>query len=246
MSWLQWNGQLWEANKDEATFNVFLRSPDAGGKRFVWIWYLFHNDRVRHPDRDPPYRYLSVELMDLGFSEDWRQLSRRVIRSSPAWQAEHEELNQYGLLSVPHIAVDGDWLQGQMDDDYAGSWKGDHFILRIGERDGYTFPCELDAWVQPEREYERTLPETPEELARGPTGEPNLRVITRARIGKANVQLPRCGNDPLPLARKYLEELTGLADMPVTDIDWWGPKPAHGKEAKALGWRCEVKFELPE
>ena len=75
MSWLQWQGEQWETTKDEAKLDVHLRAPDMGCKRFTWTWHLFHADPIFHTDRDPPYRWLSVELSDLGFEGDWRRFS---------------------------------------------------------------------------------------------------------------------------------------------------------------------------
>lgn len=246
MSWLLWKGEQWATTNDEAKLNVYLRAPDTGGKRFNWTWHLFQHDPISHVDRKPPRRFLTIEINDLGFEGDWRKFSGFELRANAAWQAEHEHFGEYGSHFVPNIHVRGDFFQDQGDDQDAGFWEGDHFTLRLGERDGDSFACELDAWVLPRAQYRRTTPESAAELARPPIGEPNLRVLTRTRIGRATVNLPRCGTDPVPLARKYLEELTGLTDLPERSIEWWGPKlPGQEKEAKAPGWRCTVNFELP-
>lgn len=244
MGWLQWKGEQWETTEDEAQLNVHLRAPDTGGKRFNWTWHLFQNDPIFHADRTPPRRWFSVELSDLGFEGDWRQFSGRELRGHPAWQEEHEHFGEYGHLFVPRIEAWGDHRQAERDDEGHGFWTGHDFILRFGQREGYVIPCELDGWVQPRSEYYRKTPETSAELALPPSGEPNLRVVARTRIGKATVHLPRCGDDPVPLARQYLEEFTGLTDLPVTSIEWWGPKLSGQKEAKAPGWRSTVEFEI--
>jgi hypothetical protein len=245
MSWLLWKGEQWETTDDEAELHVHLRAPDTGGKRFVWGWHLFHADPIHHEDRDPPRRFLSVEISDLGFNDDWRQFSGFELRPTAAWQEEHEHIGEYGSLFVPNVLVSGDYLQADWESEDGGFWEGDHFVLRLGKRDGYTFPCELDAWVIPRAQYRRTTPESAAELARLPVGEPNLRVLARTKITTASVNLARCGNDPVPLAREYLEEFTGLTDIPERSIEWWGPKlPGQKKEAKAPGWRCTVNFDF--
>lgn len=245
MSWLLWKGEQWQTTTDEATLDIHLRAPDTGGKRFVWSWNLFHSDPLYHADRDPPRRFLRVGIGDLGFDRDWRQFSGFELRPNPAWQEEHEHFGEYGSLFVPNLSVSGDYLGDLLGSADDGHWDGDQFTLRLGKRDGYTFPCELDAWVQPRDQYRRTTPETAAELVRPPIGEPNLRILTRTKIGRATVNLARCGNDPLPLARQYLEECTGLVDLPEMSIDWWGPKLFGQKEAAAPGWRCTVNFDGP-
>ena len=166
------------------------------------------------------------------------------LQGNPAWQEEQEHFGEYGHLSVPRIDARGDLLASGSGDHDDGLWAGDDFILRLGQRDGYVFPCELDGWVQPQRAYYRKTPETAADLAVRPTAEPNLRVVARTRIGKVSVNLPRCGGDPVPLARQYLEEFTGLTDLPVHSIEWWGPKLPGQKEVKGPGWRSTVNFSV--
>jgi hypothetical protein len=243
MSWVQWRGEQWETTDDDADLHVHLRAPDTGGKRFAWTWHLCHNAPIYHEGRNPPCRFLTVEIGDLGFAGDWRRLSGLVLRANAAWQEEHEHVGEYGRLFVPNIFVSGDYRKELKDED--GFWEGDHFVLRLGTRDGHTFATELDAWLLPRTQYRRTTPESAAELARVPAGEPNLRVLARTRITEASVNLPRCGNDPVPLARAYLEEFTGLTDIPARSIEWWGPKlRGEENEAKAPGWRCTVNFDF--
>jgi hypothetical protein len=248
MSRLLWNGEQWADTLDEAQLNIHLRAPDTGGKRFSWTWHLFHNDRIRHADRKPPFRNLSIEIGDLGFTQDWRQFSRFELRSSAQWQEENEYFGEYGHHFVPRISVYGNCLQDQIDENDGddGFWEGNDFVLRFGDRDGFTFATEVEGWLEPRARYHRTAPESPAELARPLEGEPNLRLLTPTRLGKASVNLARGGSDPVPLARQYLEQCTGLTDLPEKSINWWGPKLlGSDKEAKGPGWRCTVNFEAP-
>lgn len=245
MSRLFWQGEQRDDTLDQASLDIHLRAPDTGGKRFSWSWHLFHNDLIRHDDRIPSHRHLSVEIGDLGFTEDWRQFSRFELRSTPQWQEENEYFGEYGHLFVPAISVYGNSMPDQAGND-AGFWEGKDFLLRFGERDGLTFSTELEAWVEPERTYHRTAPESPADLARPPAGEPALRLLTRTRLGKASINMARCGDDPVPQARRYLEECTGLVDLPDPTIEWWGPKlPGHDKQTQAPGLRCTVNFKAP-
>ena len=87
-------------------------------------------------------------------------------------------------------------------------WRAHDFILRLGNRDGWSFPLELDAWLIPETEYWRKSPETPdEEEKRFGEGPPNFRLISRATFATGQVDLTRAAADYLVAhAREILRE----------------------------------------
>ena len=243
MSWLLWKGEQWQTTTDEATLDIHLRAPDTGGKRFVWSWNLFHSDPLYHADRDPPRRFLRVGIGDLGFDRDLRQFSGFELRPNPAWQEEHEHFGEYGSLFVPNhtfrrLSRGSARLSGRRP-------LGRRPIHPpAGQARRLYFSLELDAWVQPRDQYRRTTPETAAEVVRPPIGEPNLRILTRTKIGRATVNLARCGNDPLPLARQYLEECTGCSTFPKGQLTG-GAQNFLGRRGRRPGWRCTVNFDGP-
>jgi hypothetical protein len=85
------------------------------------------------------------------------------------------------------------------------AWVAHDFILRLGNRDGWSFPLELVAWLIPEEEYWRKTPETPEETARFAEGPPNFRLVTRVTFVTGEVEMTRAAAaDPISHAREIL------------------------------------------
>ena len=137
-----------------------------------------------HPAEDYPAgkikieRWLDIDLGNLILNlHDWRRLAGLEIRGDAAWHATQEFFGPYGHChNSPRVNVHQTILKpaaGREGVD-AGrkAWLAHDFILRFGNRDGWSFPCELDAWLIPEEEYHRKEPETPEAAARFRTSRP--------------------------------------------------------------------------
>ncbi len=246
MSWVQWHGGVWPTTDDEATLRVFLGSPDTGRARQEWYFDLMH--LVRDPAVQPvdydTDQALFIRLEQLQFARpDWRELSGWTIRADAAWHATQEGYSQHGYYHSPRVMVgtlnapEGPGRQGT-------NWVAHDFTLRMGQRDGLVFPCELDAWMVPEEEYWRKEPEAAEEVARFGEGPPNLRVITRVQFDGGTVELTRGVGDPLVEARRRLRSELGVEEIHEETLKWaLRSTPDHEKIVDMPGWRSSVHFQ---
>lgn len=252
MSWIQWRNETLPVTRDEASLELRLHEPDMGGPRQSWSLSLTHE--LPWPDDGVKRKYLSqrlftVELLELGVQvRDTRDFSGMVIRSTPEWLDQVQESDPYGRVVEPVLQLHHTNVSAQTGKfDLWENLLSLEWELRFGQLDGMSLPCELDAWaVLPEKEFYRTEPETPEELARFAQGEPVLRMMARADIAHAWVEMERCGDDPVPLARKRLNEaVRGLAIE--QEMMNWQNNYAHMPEQKVLnepGWRSTVSFAM--
>jgi hypothetical protein len=126
-------------------------------------------------------------------------------------------------------------------------WIAHDFILRLGTRDGWSFPCELDAWLIPEDEYYRLAPETPEAAARFPEGPPDFRLVTRATFASGTVELTRsAAADPPAQAREILRAQIGCEARLEPHLNWQlRQTPGREEIVPMPGWRSGVNFFTP-
>lgn len=250
MSWLQWRGKTLSVTDDEAELQLHLWRPNAACPRQSWSLAYAHFLPDPPPDA-PPGDYiqmLEVEVNELHFHEaDWRQFAGREIRADAAWQDAHEYLHEYGRLVRAVISVGAVIEHRGPDDsrevDLFVQWVGEDFILRFGTRDGITFPCELDAWLMPKESWERKEPETEAEAARPPEGPPTLRLIAPASFSHATLDMPRCGDDPTPLAARYLLEQARCDHLPPREVRWAARRePKCADSLPMPGWTSTVEF----
>lgn len=251
MSWIQWQGETLPNTADAAFLEFTLRAPDMGGPRQSWSLSLTHEipwpkDGVGRKYRR--CRWFSAEFDDLGMQvRDVGELSGMVIRSTPEWWARVQESDHYGHLVEPVLKLNHGRISeetGEFDawEDFLSlEWE-----LRFGQLDGMSLPCELDAWAPiPQEEFFRMEPETAAELGKFAEGEPVLRVMMRADIICARVEMERCGDDPVPLARQRLDEAVRGLDIARQTVHWdsnYVSMPEH-KAVKEPGWRSTVLFE---
>jgi hypothetical protein len=251
MSWIQWQRENLPTTRDAAGLNCTLAAPDMQGPRQDWALTLSHE--VPWPPEVPKkYRWLEhleVEIPQLGLQlRSLEELSGLVIRSTPEWLLKVQEYDGYGRLMEPvlvvsHFKVCLETQEVVVNEDYLSvEWE-----LRFGQLDGMTLSCELDAWsVLPEREFFRDEPETPEELAKFAKGEPMLRLMTPVDIRAVTVEMERCGEDPIPLARQRLKEALGIEDTWGERVFWESnfiAMPEH-KAVKEPGWRSKVRVDF--
>ena len=249
MSWVQWLGETWETTDDDAEIDLHLWPPQAMCPRQSWSLSLNHYAwKEGAPEGGPKFeRWIDMEVMNLGFQgRDWRDFSGMEIRGDAAWHAAQEHFNELGRLNSAGVHLRATYVGNSPGNPSpigkGEGWIGHDFILRLGERDGLAFPCELDAWLLPEEEFYRTVPETPAELARFGEGPPDLRVITRAVFTQGVVEVPRT-DDPLPLARRFLREEVALEEIHEPKIEWSLRHTRDFKGSEPMpGWTSRVTF----
>ena len=243
MSWVQWQGETWEATEDEASLYVHIHAPDTAAPRVEWRWELFH---IVCGEKKPDGldSYVSLMIDDLGFRErDWKRFSDREIVADAAWHEAQENTGAYGRLRSSRVEMTVEKCEDEVPvSRHYEQWRAHDFVMRIGKRDGLTFPFELDAWMIPESEYYRDEPE--KEPVPFPSGPPNLRVIAAMVFLGGEVDLPRCGDDPLLLARKTVREETGFDEFKKLTLKWWLRQTPDRAKIVPMppGWRSSVSF----
>jgi len=221
-----------------------------GGPRQNWSLQLNHKQTwpADVPRKYRMQRYLEVEILELGVEvRDLREFSGLVIRSTPEWLERVQQCGQYGHLVEPVVRMHH-WRASPETGEVVASesFLSLEWELRFGQLDECSLPCELDVWALiPEEDFSRREPETAEDLARFAQGEPLLRVMARAEIVGGRVEMERCGNDPLPLARQRLHAAVGGLDVAGETLHWESnfvtmPEP---KAVKEPGWRSAVCFK---
>lgn len=249
MSWIQWQGETLPNTQDCVRLAFTLSAPDMGGPRQNWSLELCHQQAwpADVPSKFRMQSYLYVELWELGLQvQDLREFSGLVIRSTPAWLERVQVSGQYGHLVEPVVQIHNWRASPETGEEVVSeSFLSLEWELRFGKLDGYSLPCELDVWALiPEEEFYRMEPETPEDLARFAQGEPLLRMMARAEIVGGNVEMERCGDDPVPLARKRLHAAVGGLEVAGGTVHWdsnYIMMPEH-KAVKEPGWRSKVSF----
>ncbi len=251
MSWIDWPRDPFPKTQDAATLTCHLTAPDMGGPRQRWAFDLGH--QLPWPKEVPSkyviQRIISLEILELGVQvEDLREFSGLVLRSTPEWLVKVQESGEYGhllepVLSMRHSKISVETQEYEVWENYQSvEWE-----LRFGQLDGTSLSCELEAWALiPEHQFHREKPETKEELAKFAEGEPMLRMMSRVDIEAVTVELPRCGDDPLPLARRRLKEALGIDEWKEEKLFWESnfiAMPDH-KAVKEPGWRSSVRYEL--
>jgi hypothetical protein len=255
MSWIQLNGETWPVTKDEADWRVYIHAADVGCPRVSW------NLDVSHYIRPEDYpageikleRWLDIDLGGLILNlHNWQRLAGLEIRADAAWHATQEFFGPYGHShNSPRVQVHQTILKPYADREgvEAGrkAWTAHDFILRLGSRDGWSFPCELDAWLIPEEEYYRTQPEMPEAAVRFPEEPPNFRLVTRATFVSGSVGLSRhAAADPVSHAREVLREQIASEPMLRAELKWMLRHTPENKEIVPMpGWRSDVHFFTP-
>lgn len=245
MSWIEFLGESWAVSNEDARLHLHLWQPESQCPRRRWGLSLDHVEIPVENGQRVFERSISVEIEDLCFHEtDWRRLAGLEIRADPAWHTRQEHFGEYGeidtgLIQASLLQSSQTSGEGHATHDH---WLGHDFILRLGERDGFHFTCELDAWLLPREEYYRTEPETAAEVARFGDGPPDLRIITRAVFESGSVHVPR-SDEPIPLARQYLREEIGLDQIHEPHIQWALRQSIDGKSHERMpGWTSTVSF----
>jgi len=250
MSWLQLHGETWPVTDDEADLRFHLRAADTGLPRVTWNLEVSHYIRAKNPEAKPGIeRWLDIDLGTVTWHDgDWRRLANLEIRAATAWYARQEYFDENGHLMLPQLTVHQTVLHPRTEhDEVEGkrqSWMAHDFILRFGNRDGWSFPCELDAWLIPEADYHRTTPETLEQTKHFPQTPPDLRLITRATFTQGSVELTRAAAaDPITHARNILREQTRCDTLRQPKLDWMlRQTPGREKIVPMPGWRSTVHF----
>jgi hypothetical protein len=256
MSWIQLHGEVWPVTKDEAELRVYINASDVACPRTWWVLEVSHYTKSGEPPapgRPDLDRWLDIELGDLIFGvRDWRRLAGLEIRADAAWHATQEFIGPYGhSYNSPRVTVHQTVLKGyaEKEEVEAGrkEWIAHDFLLRFGNRDGWSFPCELDAWLIPKEKYYRRTPETPEETARFPEGPPNFRIVTRASFAQGTVDLTRAAAaDPISRAREVLLEEIKCDTMLKPELKWMLRQTPECEEIVPMpGWRSSVHFHTP-
>ena len=162
MSWIQLNGETWPVTKDEADMRVYIHAADVDCPRVSWNLDVSHYIRRKFPaGKIKIERWLDIDLGGLILNlRDWRRLAGLEIRADAAWHATQEFFGPYGHChNSPRVNVHQTILRkfAEREGVEAGrsAWIAHDFILRFGNRDGWSFPCEVDAWLIPEKEYYR-------------------------------------------------------------------------------------------
>jgi hypothetical protein len=253
MSWFQWRGITWQVAQAEACLRVHIRAPDEPEPRVQWSLDTFHAASFpTSADASAPRveRWVSLDIPTLNFPRtDWHRLANTEIRATAAWHdaaAAFSACGNYLDTQATALHTRLRYARDQEAEETGSTdrhWVGHDFILRFGTRDGLSFPCELDAWLLPEKKYYRLEPESAAELARFGEGPPTCRIITLARFVGGNITLPRCGDDPLPAARRELQRLLGLDELFEWNLDWNVRSNLNGNGTERMpGWRSRLSF----
>lgn len=256
MSWIQLHGQTWPVTEDEAKLRVNIQPPDVACPRVDWNLDVSHYPPAEFPVPKGvrTERWLDIELGGLIFNaRDWRKLAGMEIRADAAWHATQEFIGPYGHChNSPRVAVHQTILKSRAEhvaEEEAGhrQWLAHDFILRFGSRDGWSFPCELDAWLIPESKYYRIRPEPKEECTRFSEGPPNFRLVTRATFIAGSVNLTkRAADNPVAHARQVLVDQIGCDEMLDPEVQWMlRPTPGREESVRMPGWRSDVYFATP-
>jgi hypothetical protein len=251
MSWIEWLGEKLpgEAGVD-ARLRVHVWPPESVCPRVSWSMDLrYHLWRQNMPEGKRKIDgWLSIEIGDLGFhGRDWRDLEGMEIRADAAWQSAHEYFGEYGNLNTGQVMLMGSEFPNTPRNPKAKMsevhWLGTDFVLKLGRREGFIFPMELDAWMLPEKEFYRSQPESESELAVFGEGPPDLRLLARAAFVGGIVEVPRC-DDPLPLAARILREEVSLETMHEPAIEWsYRRDYKTGKSVQFPGGTSRVNFK---
>ena len=253
MSWIQLHGEVWPVTKDEADLRVHILAPDAGCPQVSWSLDASHyikTDEPPVPGNPGVDRWLDIDLGGLVLElRDWRRLAGLEIRADAAWHATQEFVGPYGhCYNSPRVTVHRTVLKhyAHREGVEAGrtAWTAHDFILRLGNRDGWSFPCELDAWLIPGEEYHRLTSESPEDVARFAEGPPNFRLVTRATLVGGSVEMERAAAaDPVAYARKVLAGQVGCETMLKPELQWMlRHTPGREEIVPMPGWRSSVRF----
>jgi hypothetical protein len=255
MSWIQLNGETWPVTKHEADLRVYIQAADVGCPRVTWTLdvaqYIYPEDYT--DGKIKIERWLDIDLGDLVLNlRDWRRLAGLEIRADAAWHATQEFFGPYAHChNSPRVHVHQTILKPYAEREGVEpgrkQWIAHDFILRFGSRDGWSFPCELDAWLIPQEEYYRPQPETPEAAAQFPAAPPNFRLVTRATFNQGSVGLTRrAAADPVAHAREILREEIACEPMLRPELKWMLRQTPERREIVPMpGWRSDVHFFTP-
>lgn len=255
MSWIQLHDRVWPVTTDEAKLRVFIRPPDVMCPRVSWDLSVHHypDDEVAsEPEHRTVEQWLHLDLGGLVLDlTDWRRLTGLELRADAAWHAMQEYIGPHGgCHNSPRVSVRQTVIVKQSGTVAAthANWTAHDFILRLGNRDGQSFPCELDAWLIPDDEYHRCEPETPADAARFAVGPPSFRLLTRATFAGGTVELTRrAAVNPLAAARQSLVELIACESFSKPTLNWHlRQSPDGGKIGPMPRWRSYVQFSTEE
>ncbi len=249
MGWIQWQGETWRPTTYEADLRAHIGPADSMSRRISWWLQIAETEWEEiGPDAKPKIeRWIDIDIHNLPLhSHDWRDFSGLEIRADATWHAAHETYGEYGHLSTPVADVMLTYLgtkDGPKELRGREHWHGHDWILRFGQRDGYSFPLELDVWLLPRDEYYRKHPETAAELARFGEGPPDLRIMANVQFSRAAIIVPR-SEDPAPIARRIARETINLTDFHNPQIRWMPRETRDRKSTESIpGFGSTVSFD---
>ena len=252
MSYVQWHGHTWPLSDDEASLIVHLPPRDCPAALPEWDLSLDHCVRASQPEPDGRRKLVATLQVDVGHlglrPRTWHDLSGAHLRADANWYEQTSHFGAYGHHTSPRFNT-FIWIKtGSAGASSLGTtgrehWAAVDFEVRFGQRDGLVFPCEIDAWLLPQEDFSRDEPESPEELAAFGQGPPNLRVITRAVFHSGTIDMPRCGDDPWPQARREIHAALGPFDIQRHEVKWdLHRAPGAERCSERPGWRSSIQF----
>jgi len=252
MSYAHWLGQTWPHSTDDASLYVHIPSRNCPAALIDWDLELDHFVESSQPGPDGKKKLIAalhINITNLGLRpRTWLDLSGQHIHADAHWYEQTTASGPYGHAEKERFRV-STWFEDDCPETATlgptepQRWVAIDFEIRFGRREGYVFPCEIDAWVIPEADFAREEPETPEELATFGQGPPNLRLITRAIFRSGTIDMPRSGDDPWPQAQREIHAALGPFDIKRHNIRWnVCRRPPPNDLQECPGGRSRVQF----
>ena len=252
MPWLEWQGEVIPCIPDGfENLHLTLQSPDTPTARQEWyleVSLMIPNPEPAGEEQLPIGRDFNLQLSLPTQVSHWHNLGGVSIHACPAWHAGVARSTPYGRLRETTLEVtEFDFRNGERP--LTSRYKCDRYHLRLGPNAGYRFPLELDAWLEPEKGFERLL--SPEEAHSQPSTPPNFRILASPRFSGGSVEIETGHADPLETARRRLRRAIGLEEIVNPKIDWFAryERSHHkldGDVPEADQRRCSVRFSTPE
>ncbi len=252
MPWLEWQGEVIPCFTDGfENISAILQAPDTTVARQDWyldVSLMVPNPKPESDDAHPVARDINLRLSLPTQVSDWRELAGVSIHANPAWHAEVASSSPHGRLRETILELtDFDFRNEETA--VVTEYKCDRYHLRLGPPNGFLFPLELDAWLEPAEGFDRLL--SPDEALRQPTLPPNLRVMASPRFSGGSIDIEAGHPDPLEVARRRLRSVIGLKDFIKPKIEWFAQyeRSRHqldGPVPEADQRRCTVRFSTPD
>lgn len=255
MSWIHWQGARLPITRDDTHLELRIQAPDLLGAPVVCNLEL-HQTVPWPPGTQAPklraqhFFDVSIDALPLRLRH-WQDFSGLVLRSTAPTFARMDPFDGYGNALEHHLVLWECRVSHPDEDSRDFQQRASvHYELRFGTIDGFCVPCEIDAWnLLPMDEFWRDQPETAAELAAFPTGEPDLRILTRAVLTGGAIEMARSGDKPAArkAALNHLHASIGGIQVQHSSVHW----PKHflrGDQHPPVeleGWRSTVAFWTP-